>query len=122
MVLAHWPMSRRPTGVEPVKLNLRTWGCSVSCWPMATASPVTMLITPAGRPARAASSARARAENGVSLAGLTTMVQPAARAGATLRVIIAAGKFHGVMAAHTPMPCLITSRRLSALGEGMMSP
>ncbi|MOA53903.1 hypothetical protein D3C78_1774310 [compost metagenome] len=56
------------------------------------------------------------------MAGLTTMVQPAASAGAALRVIIAAGKFHGVMAAHTPIGCLITSRRLSALGEGITSP
>src|SRR5271166_4580187 len=38
----------------------------------------------------------------VSGAGLTTAVQPTARAGATLRVIIAAGKFHGVIAATTP--------------------
>ena len=29
-------------------------------------------------------------------------MQPAASAGATLRVIIEAGKFHGVIAAHTP--------------------
>ncbi|MNT80308.1 hypothetical protein D3C72_2197470 [compost metagenome] len=105
-----------------MKLNLRTSGWPVSWAPMATASPVTMLSTPSGTPARFASSARARAENGVSLAGLTTMLQPAARAGATLRVIIAEGKFHGVIAAQTPMPCLITSRRLSPAGEGITSP
>ncbi|MNN32524.1 hypothetical protein D3C81_1462460 [compost metagenome] len=122
MVSAHWPISRRPTGVEPVKLNLRTDGWPVNCAPMAGASPVTTLNTPAGTPARSASSTSARAQNGVSLAGLTTMVQPAARAGATLRVIIAAGKFHGVIAVHTPMPCLITSRRLSLAGLGITSP
>jgi hypothetical protein len=32
------------------------------------------------------------------------MVQPAASAGPSLRVIIAEGKFHGVIAATTPMP------------------
>ncbi|MCY1443134.1 hypothetical protein D9M71_595340 [compost metagenome] len=56
------------------------------------------------------------------MAGLITMLQPAASAGAALRVIIAAGKFHGVIAAQTPMPCLITSRRLSAAGLGITSP
>ncbi|MCY1178459.1 hypothetical protein D9M73_188070 [compost metagenome] len=49
-------------------------------------------------------------------------VQPAARAAAALRVIIAEGKFHGVMAAVTPMGCLITIRRLSAWWPGIMSP
>ena len=42
-------------------------------------------------------SAIARAEKGVSGAGFITAVQPAARAGPSLRVIIAEGKFHGVM-------------------------
>jgi hypothetical protein len=39
----------------------------------------------------------AKAVNGVSSDGFNTMVQPAARAGPTLRVIIAAGKFQGVI-------------------------
>jgi hypothetical protein len=65
-----------------------------------------MLSTPAGMPARMASSAAARAVSGVSSAGLMTTGQPAASAGATLRVIMASGKFQGVMAAHTPMGCL----------------
>ncbi len=71
-------------------------------------SAVMMLSTPAGMPARWASSATARADSGVCPAGLITTGQPAARAGATLRVIIAMGKFHGVMAAHTPIGCLMT--------------
>jgi len=53
---------------------------------------------------------------------LTTTGQPAASAGATLRVIIASGKFHGVIAAQTPIGCLTTSRRLLAAGLGMLSP
>ena len=36
----------------------------------------------------------ARAEKGVSSAGLSTTVHPAAMAGAAFRVIIALGKFH----------------------------
>lgn len=40
-------------------------------------------------------------------------VQPTARAGATLRVIMLMGKFQGVMAATTPTGCLITIMRRS---------
>ncbi len=89
---------------------------------MAPASPVTTLKTPGGRPARSPSSARASAEKGVAEAGLSTTVQPAARAGPALRVIMAAGKFHGVMAATTPMGSFRTRMRLSGWWPGMVSP
>ena len=101
-VPAHCVSSVLPTAVEPVKLNLRTKGLPVSSPPIVWASPVTMFSTPSGRPARRASSASASAENGVCGAGLQTKVQPAASAGPSLRVIIAAGKFQGVIAAATP--------------------
>ncbi|EXI69825.1 MAG: hypothetical protein AW08_00318 [Candidatus Accumulibacter adjunctus] len=65
-------------------------------------------------PARSASSASASADSGVASAGLRTIVQPAASAGPALRVIIAAGKFHGVIAAQTPIGSLLTRTRLSA--------
>ena len=58
----------------------------------------------------------------MALAGLTTMVQPAARAAPALRVIIDAGKFHGVIAAVTPMACLITTMCWPGLAPGMVSP
>ena len=64
-------------------------------------------------PARSASTASASAENGVCEAGFSTTVQPAASAGPTLRVIIAIGKFHGVMRPTTPIGCLMTTMRLS---------
>ena len=80
---------------------------------MAAAEPVITLNTPGGIPARRASSPSARAENGVCVAGFSTIVQPAASAGPALRVIIAAGKFHGVMAATTPTGWRITMMRLS---------
>ena len=41
--------------------------------------------------------ARAYIDSGVSEAGLTTIVQPAATAGPILRVPMASGKFHGVI-------------------------
>ncbi len=110
---AHCSISLAPTSVEPVKEILRTLGLAVSSLPMSPAEPVTTLSTPLGIPARSASSTIASAENGVCDAGLMTMVQPAASAGPALRVIIAAGKFHGVIAAVTPIGCLMTRMRLS---------
>ena len=57
-----------------------------------SAAPVTTEKTPAGIPAFA-SAAIASAESGVCSAGLSTIVHPAASAGADLRVGIAVGKF-----------------------------
>ena len=39
-----------------------------------------------------------------------------------MRVIMAAGKFQGVMAAHTPTGCFMTRMRLSAWCAGTRSP
>ena len=87
-----------------------------------SASPVTTWKTPAGMPARSASSASASAESGVCSAGLQTIVLPAASAGAALRVIIADGKFQGVMPPHTPTGCLSTTMRVPVCGAGIVSP
>jgi hypothetical protein len=94
----------------------------VSSAPISVAAPVITLKTPAGTPARSASSASASAENGVCDAGFRTTAQPAAIAGPALRVIIASGKFHGVMQATTPIGSLITTMSLSAWWAGMVSP
>ena len=64
---------------------------------------MTKLTTPAGRPEATALSNRAIAESGVCSAGLSTCVQPTAIAGAIFFASIAIGKFHGVMAAATPI-------------------
>ena len=53
---------------------------------------------------------------GVSAAGLRTTVQPAASAGAILRVAMAAGKFHGVTSAATPTGRCVTMVRAPPLG------
>ncbi len=60
--------------------------------------------------------------SGVSDAGLRTIVQPAASAGASLRVAIAAGKFQGVMSSETPIGWCVTKMRLSPAGESPYSP
>ncbi len=118
-------ISRRPTGVEPVNDRCRTTGLAHSTLPISTErslSAVNTLITPSGMPARCASSASASADSGVCSAGLITMVQPAANAGAILRVIIAIGKFHGVIAAQTPIGCFSVISRRSAVGDASTSP
>ena len=69
--------------------------------------------TPFGMPARSARTPMTKAESGVSAAGRATKEQPAANAGAALRVIIAFGKFHGVIDAATPIGCFRTMMRLS---------
>ena len=59
---------------------------------------VITLTTPAGRPASSRVATSKRVVSGVSSAGLTTIVQPAAIAGPIFLVAIAKGKFHGVIA------------------------
>src|SRR5437588_12839011 len=95
-VPAHCSISNLPISVEPVKVSLRTIGFEVISPPISVAPPVTQEKTPFGTPARSANSHGASAESGVAVAGFKTIVQPAANAGPALRVIIAAGTFHGV--------------------------
>src|SRR5580658_9675009 len=121
-VAAHCSINNLPISVEPVKVSLRTVGFEVISPPISDALPVTQEKTPLGTPARSASSHKAKAENGVCDAGFSTIVQPAANAGPHLRVIIAAGKFHGVIAAQTPIGSLMTTMRLSVPCAGMVSP
>ena len=91
--------SALPTPVEPVKVSLRSRPSSIS----AVVTPPGSLVgstdsTPLGRPASSISLASSSIVSGVSWAGLTIIVQPAATAGPILRVPIASGKFHGVIA------------------------
>ena len=114
-----------PTGVEPVKLILRTRASSShtsTTSGVRSREAVTMLSTPAGTPASSASLTSASEVSGVSSAGLHTTVQPAASAGAILRAIMAAGKFHGVMAATTPTGSFNANMRRPGTGAGMTSP
>src|SRR5215471_10644898 len=121
-VPAHCSIRIFPVSVEPVNVSLRTIGFEVISPPISLADPVTQEKTPLGTPARSANSHSASAENGVWLAGFSTIVQPAANAGPHLRVIIAAGKFHGVIAAQTPIGSFVTTMRLSEACAGIVSP
>src|ERR1700757_2910121 len=121
-VAAHCSISNLPTSVEPVKVSLRTIGFEVSSPPISFDGPVTQEKTPFGTPARSANSHNANAENGVAVAGFSTIVEPAASAGPALPVIIAAGTFHGGIAPHPPIGPLAPTIRLAEACAGMVSP
>ncbi len=113
----------RPTAVEPVNDSLRNRASDRSG---STVSPafdvVTTLSTPSGRPASISNSANASDDSGVRLAGLRTMVQPAATAGAILRVPIAIGKFHGVISRQGPTGWRVTMTRPFPVGLTLKRP
>ena len=91
-----------PTAVLPVKTILRTSGLSTKRCPTTDPLPGTTVNTSSGRPASRASSPSRIAVSGVSSAGFSTTVHPAARAGAKPQPAIGIGKFHGTMTPTTP--------------------
>ncbi len=116
--LADASISERPTSVEPVKDSFRSRPSSIS-GPVVLPDDdvVRMFTTPPGSPASSRICARASIESGVCCAGFTTLVQPAAIAGPSLRVPIAIGKFQGVIISVGPTGCFITSTRLVAFAN-----
>mmetsp|Transcript_25839 Transcript_25839/g.103234 ORF Transcript_25839/g.103234 Transcript_25839/m.103234 type:complete len:238 (+) Transcript_25839:2065-2778(+) len=126
-VPAHCAYSALPTAVDPVNESARTAGDAHNACPTAAAFDrlaVTTLKHPAGARPSAASShsfASASAVSGTSSAGLSTTGQPAASAAPHLRVIMASGKFHGVMAAATPAARRTVASRRS-VGPASSSP
>ena len=72
-----------PTSFEPVKPTLSTLGLVTSGAPAVSPKPVITFSTPAGSPASSRIFGISSAVSGVCSAGLSTMVQPAAIAGAT---------------------------------------
>ena len=92
-----------PARVEPVKDIISISGCALIAWPTDGPLPCTRLNTPAGSPASSMNSAMSCAESGACSLGLSTIVQPAAMAGATLARIWLIGQFQGVTRPHTPI-------------------
>ena len=64
-VPAQSALSFLPTGVDPVNVSFRTIGLEVISSPISDVTPHKIFITPAGIPARFASSPSARADKGV---------------------------------------------------------
>ena len=95
-----------PARVEPVNDTIATSGCVLIAVPATGPSPFTRLKTPAGTPAASRISAKIMASKGAISLGFNTIVQPAAKAGATLTAIWLIGQFHGVISAQTPIGSL----------------
>src|SRR3569832_925734 len=91
-----------PARVEPVNDIMSMPGCEDIASPTVGPSPLTRLNTPGGTPASCSTSANSIAFIGATSDGLSTTVQPAASAGATLQTIWLIGQFHGVMSPQTP--------------------
>ena len=91
-----------PTAVDPVKTTLRTAGWVTNRCPTTDPEPGSTWKTSSGMPASLASSASRNAVSGVSSAGLSTTVLPAASAGANPQPAMGIGKFHGTITPTTP--------------------
>ena len=113
----------RPTSVEPVNVSLRNRrsGRSASDTDFDFELVIT-LTTPSGSPASDSACMNMRVVSGVADAGLSTTVQPAASAGATLRVPIASGKFQGVIARTGPTGFFIVRTRFPVDGAWLVRP
>ncbi len=97
-----------PARVEPVNDTMSTSGCPAMTWPTSGPVPLTRLKTPLGAPAACITSAKRMPLIGAISLGFSTMVQPAASAGATLQTIWLSGQFQGVIRAATPTGSLTT--------------
>ena len=106
-----------PVAVEPVKLILRGTGCDVIHFP-SSSPPDTTLSTPGGRTSLRISPTSS-VLRGVYGDGLSTSVLPASRAGPIFQPASTSGKFHGVIAATTPIGRRTTSAK--ALSSSWMT-
>lgn len=106
---------RRPAVGEPVKAILSVPRWVTRCSP--TSRPAgTMFNTPGGSSASMQTSANRYDVMGASGAGLSTMVQPAAMAGASFMTVNRSGEFQGTIAPTTP-----TGRRFRTVVPSMPS-
>ena len=88
---AHRRMISPPVAVEPVNATFCIPGCATRWLPTVGPSAGRTLTTPGGNPTSTASSASQSAESGVRGSGLSTVVQPAASAGASFHAAIISG-------------------------------
>ena len=95
--MMNWPVCG-----EPVNAILSMPRCETSAAPASAPKPGMILSTPGGNPASSAACPSHSADSGVSSAGLSTTVQPQAKAGAIFHTAFISGKFHGTIAATTP--------------------
>src|SRR6516225_8627103 len=80
-----------PTAALPVNATLSTPGCATSAAPVTSPTPFTTLTTPGGSPTSSNQFATSSAVNGVCSAGFSTLVHPAAIAGANFHAAMSNG-------------------------------
>ena len=95
-------MILRPTARLPVNESLLIIGWLISASPVGSPGPVTTFSTPGGSPASSISATSRSTENVAYSDGLSTIVQPAASAGASFCADSSSGAFHGTTAPTTP--------------------
>src|ERR1700694_2724390 len=98
-------MIELPVDVSPVNATLSTPGCPARWAPITAPGPGRTLTTPGGQPASKQILPSSSAVMGVGEAGLSMIVQPAAKAGATFQAAMSRGEFHGTICAQTPTGC-----------------
>src|ERR1700744_2855366 len=109
-----------PAAFDPVKVILSPRGSRTSS-SETSRSAVSTLRTPAGRPAGSAASAIRDPSPGASGDDLSTTVQPASSAGATLLLISPIGAFQGMIAPTTPTGSPAIQPQLPTPGLGRRS-
>src|SRR5699024_3194654 len=101
-------ISNFPIRVDPVNVIFLTLSLSIKASVASFESAITKLNTPLGKFISSNILAISMADFGDLLEGFKTTVHPAASAGANFLATIDNGKFQGVIAATTPIGCLIT--------------
>src|SRR5919199_1600805 len=114
--------TRLPVLVEPVKATRRTFGCATNASPNSEPGPVRMFNVPAGRPACVKNSATFNDVSGVVGEGFATTVLPVTSAGPIFVPSSVMGKFHGTIAAHTPIGWRSTKPYIEVSGRFTYEP
>ena len=104
--------------VDPVKVSFRSRGSAmIGADTLPEVEVVITLTHPVGQPGLGQDVGQQPGWSaGSGTAGLITTGQPAASAGPSLRVPMASGKFHGVIAYTGPTGCFMVSSRVPPLG------
>ena len=106
-------MTILPVRDDPVKVIASISGCDASTVPTSMPFSLTELITPGGSSViDAMHSMIAALIRGVCGASLMTVVQPAARAGASDRISKVTGAFHGTITETTPAGSRVRNEKL----------
>src|ERR1700737_2546453 len=104
----------RPTSFEPVKAMNLVLGCSITALPKLAPEPGQKFTTPGGMPASSSTAKNRAAIVGESLEGFRITVFPQTMAADVMPAMIARGKFHGGMTAHTPSAMYLYQSRSPA--------